>query len=186
MTKLPIITVLILSFVWILSAPLIADEDKSATLDAEVDAAIAHLTADNEAAVSLMQDAKGILVFPDVVKAGLVVGAQYGEGALRINGETQDYYKTIAGSYGLQAGAQKFGYAMVFMTEESMGYLENADGWEVGVGPSIVVVDAGIAKSLTTATASEDVYVFFFDQKGLMAGMGIQGSKMSKMNLEEE
>ena len=186
MKNLPLISVSILSFALLLTAPVFADEDKAATLDAEVDAAIAHLTADNEAAASLIPESKGILVFPDVVKAGLVVGAQYGEGALRINGETQDYYKTIAGSYGLQAGAQKFGYIMVFLTEEAMGYLDNADGWEVGIGPSIVVVDAGIAKTLTTATASEDVYVFFFDQKGLMAGAGIQGSKISKMNLDEE
>ncbi|MEM8845344.1 MAG: twin-arginine translocation pathway signal protein [Pseudomonadota bacterium] len=179
-------SILFLGIACLLAMPIMASDDKAAQLDSEVDTALDHLTADNEAAAILMEDAKGVLIFPDVVKAGLVVGAQYGEGALLIDGDTEGYYKTMAASYGLQAGAQKFGYAMIFLTEESMGYLDNADGWEVGVGPSIVVVDAGMAKTLTTATASEDVYVFFFDQKGLMAGMGIQGSKISKMNLEEE
>ena len=74
---------------------------------------------------------------------------------------------------------------MVFMKEEAMGYLDNSDGWEVGVGPSIVVVDKGAAKSLTTANANKDVYVFFFDQQGLMAGLGVQGSKITRLDLSE-
>ncbi len=123
-----------------------------------------------------------MLVFPDVLKAGLIVGGQYGKGALRVDGKTSAYYNTVAASYGLQAGAQSFGYAMFFMTDEALEYLNKSSGWEVGVGPSVVVVDEGVARSLTTTTAKEDVYVFFFDQSGLMAGLGIQGSKITKIN----
>ena len=115
------------------------------------------------------------------VKAGLIVGAQYGTGALRVEGKTVGYYNTVAASYGLQAGAQEFGYALIFMTQSSLDYLKKSAGWEIGVGPSIVVVDEGLARSLTTTTAKEDIYAFFFSQKGLMAGLGLQGSKISKI-----
>ena len=111
-----------------------------------------------------------------------MIGGQYGEGALLIKGKTAGYYKTVAASYGLQAGAQSFGYAMLLMTDEALNYLEKSSGWELGVGPSIVVVDAGKAKSLTTTTAKDDIYAFFFGQEGLMAGLGIQGSKITKID----
>ena len=83
---------------------------------------------------------------------------------------------------GLQAGIQKFGYALFFMTDSTLSYLNKSDGWELGVGPSIVVVDVGAAGSLTTTTAKSDVYAFFFSQKGLMAGIGLQGTKITKIN----
>ncbi len=152
---------------------------KAAELDKKVDAALAKLLADSEAARNLSKVAKGILVFPTVKKAGFMVGGQRGEGALRIGGKSTGYYKTTAASFGLQAGGQKFSYAMFFMTSGALEYLKKSDGWEVGVGPSIVVVDEGAARSLTTSTAKESIYVFFFGQKGLMAGLGIQGSKIS-------
>ena len=97
--------------------------------------------------------AKGILVFPGIVKAGFLVGAQYGSGgALFKNGRTAGYYNIVAGSYGLQAGVQSFSYALFFMDNDSLNYLDRSEGWEIGVGPSIVVVDEGMAKSLTTTT----------------------------------
>jgi lipid-binding SYLF domain-containing protein len=102
-------------------------------------------------------------------------------GALRKGGKTVGYYKTVAASYGLQAGVQKFGYAMFFITQSALDHLRNSAGWEIGVGPSIVIVDEGLAKSLTTTTAKKDIYAFFFGQKGLMAGMGLQGSKISRI-----
>jgi lipid-binding SYLF domain-containing protein len=128
----------------------------------------------------LSKEAKAVLVFPDVVKAGLIVGGQYGDGALLKNGETAGYYNTTAASYGLQVGAQAFGYALFFLTDDAVAYLENSEGWEIGVGPSIVVADAGVAKALTTTTARDEIYAFFFDQKGLMAGLGLQGSKITR------
>jgi lipid-binding SYLF domain-containing protein len=91
------------------------------------------------------------------------------------------YYSTVAASYGLQAGAQSFGYALFFITDKALDYLKKSEGWEIGVGPSIVIVDEGIAKSLTTTTAKSDIYAFFFDQKGLMAGLGLQGSKITRI-----
>ena len=153
---------------------------KAAELDQKVDQALAKLLADSEAARNLSKVAKGILVFPTVKKAGFMVGGQRGEGALRRGGKTTGYYKTTAASFGLQAGGQKFSYAMFFMTDGALEYLKSSKGWEVGVGPTIVVVDEGAALSLTTSTAKESIYVFFFGQKGLMAGLGIEGSKISQ------
>ena len=161
--------------------PAVASGASATEIDRDVDTALQKLYASTPVAEELSKVARGILVFPEVIKGGLIVGGQYGEGALREEGKTVGYYKTVAASYGLQAGAQKFGYAMFFITESSLTYLDESSGWEVGVGPSIVVVDEGAARSLTTTTAREDIYVFFFGQKGLMAGLGLQGSKISRI-----
>ncbi len=159
-----------------------ASAETATEIDHKVDEALAKLYASTPAAVELSKVAKGILVFPRIVKAGFVVGAKYGTGALRVNGQTEGYYRTMGASYGLQAGAQAFGYAMFFMTDDALNYLRKSKGWEVGVGPSIVVVDKGMARSLSTSSLKSDIYVFFFDQKGLMAGLGIQGTKISRFN----
>lgn len=163
----------------------IATAETAPAIEAKVDVALKTLYASSPAAKELAGVAKGILVFPEVVKAGLVVGGQYGVGALREKDKTVGYYKTIAGSFGLQAGAQTFGYALIFITQEALDYLKKTDGWEIGTGPSVVVADKGLAGSLTTTTAKEDIYAFFFDQKGLMAGLGIQGSKISPYTPEK-
>jgi lipid-binding SYLF domain-containing protein len=125
--------------------------------------------------------AKAVLVFPSIVKAGFMFGGQLGDGVLLKDGRAVGYYNSVAASYGLQAGVQVFGYALFFMNEPALKYLDNSDGWEIGVGPSIVMVDAGMGKSLTSTTITQDVYAFIFDQKGLMAGLGIQGSKITKL-----
>ena len=151
-------------------------------IDANVTAGLKILYAKNAAAKALGAKAKGVLVFPNIVKGGFIVGGQYGEGALRKHGKTAGYYNTVAASYGLQAGLQKFGYALFFMTDDALSYLEKSDGWELGVGPTIVVLDAGAAAALTTTTGRSDVYAVFFDQKGLMAGLGVQGSKITRIH----
>jgi len=156
--------------------------DSAAEIDKEVELAFEKLYASSPTAKELSTVAKGILIFPDVIKAGLMIGGQYGEGALLVNGETVGYYNTVAASYGLQVGAQSFGYAMFLMTDEALKYLQKSSGWEIGVGPTIVVVDKGAAKTLTTSTAKEDIYAFIFDQGGLMAGLGLQGSKITKID----
>jgi lipid-binding SYLF domain-containing protein len=153
----------------------------AAAIDADVDAALQKLYETTPTAKELAQKAKAILVFPNIVKAGFIVGAQYGEGALRKGGKTVGYYNIAAGSYGLQAGAQTFGYAMFFMNDGALSYLAKSKGWELGTGPSIVVVDSGLAKSLTTSTAKDAIYAFTFGQTGLMAGLGLQGSKISRI-----
>ena len=157
--------------------------NSSANINRDSNAALQSLYANNPEAKQLAKRAKGILVFPGIVKAGFMVGAQYGSGgALFKNGRTAGYYNIVAGSYGLQAGVQSFNYVMFFMDNTSLNYLNNSEGWEVGVGPSIVVVDQGVAKSLTTTTAKDGVYAYIFGQKGLMAGLGLQGSKISRIN----
>jgi len=130
----------------------------------------------------LGQKAKGILVFPAMVKAGFMFGGQIGEGALRKNGRVVGYYNSVAASYGFQAGVQKFGYALFFMTDAAIEQLDATRGFEVGVGPSLVIVDEGIGRSITSNTITSDVYAFIFDQKGLMAGAGIQGSKITRID----
>ncbi|MGZ8094853.1 MAG: lipid-binding SYLF domain-containing protein [Methylosarcina sp.] len=153
-----------------------------AQIDSEVDVALNELYASTPAAKNLARKAKGILVFPRIVKAGFLFGGQYGRGgALRKRGKTVGYYNSVSASYGLQAGIQSFGYALFFMNDAALSYLDRSGGWEIGVGPSIVVVDAGVAKSLTTTTAKDNVYAFIFDQKGLMAGIGLQGSKITRI-----
>lgn len=158
------------------------DYEAQASIDAKAHIALSQLYASTPAARNLAREARAILVFPGVVKAGFIGGAQYGTGALIRAGKTRGYYNLVAGSYGLQAGVQSFDYVMFFMKESALKYLDQSSGWEVGVGPSVVVVDSGVAKSLTTTTGRSDVYAFIFGQKGLMAGLGVQGSKISKIN----
>jgi len=154
----------------------------AAEINRDVDAVLGKLYADVPDARALSEKAAGVLIFPNVVKAGFLLGAQYGDGALRRQGRTVAYYNTVAASYGLQAGVQTFGYVLFFMTEPALQYLDKSDGFELGVGPSIVVLDAGKAKTLTTTTMQNAIYAFIFDQRGLMAGMGLQGSKISRID----
>lgn len=152
-------------------------------IDQTADTAINKLLKTSPAAVNLSKNAKAVLIFPKIIKAGFGVGGHRGEGVLRKKGKSIAYYKTVAGSYGLQIGAQSFGYAMFFMDDKGLNNLiDHNSGWEVGVGPSVVVVDKGMAKTLNNTTATESVYVFTFNQNGLMAGAGIQGSKITKIN----
>jgi len=166
----------------VLAAPRPSMAIDTAAIERDSKAALAKLYETTPAAKKLGEKAKAILVFPSILKGGLIIGAQAGNGVLFVNGKTEAYYNISAASYGLQAGVQEFGYAMFLMTESARSYLDTSEGWEVGVGPNIVVVDEGAAKSLTTTTAKDDVYAFIFSQKGLMAGLGIQGSKITKLN----
>jgi lipid-binding SYLF domain-containing protein len=151
-------------------------------LNREAEAALSKLYAKNSVARLLRDKARGILVFPTIVKAGFMFGGQIGEGAMIQGGRVTGYYNSVAASYGLQAGIQRFGYALFFMNEAALEYLDKSEGFELGVGPSIVVVDAGVGKTMTSTTLSQDVYAFIFDQQGLMAGLGIQGSKITKIS----
>jgi lipid-binding SYLF domain-containing protein len=156
--------------------------ENTAALDADAKRALNQLTSSVPAAKSLAKDAVAILVFPKIVKAGFVFAAQYGEGVLLRGGKHAGYYSTAGGSYGMQAGAQEYGYALFFMNEKALRALTDNAGFEVGVGPSVVVVDEGMGKSLTTVTAKHDVYAFIFGQEGLMAGVGVQGNKITKVS----
>jgi len=159
--------------------PSSAQAEGSYEINQDVTAALSNLYSSTPAAVQLSQKAEGILVFPHIIKAGFLFGGEFGVGALRQRGQTAGYYNIAAASYGLQIGVQSFGYALFLMNGKAMSFLNSQGGWQVGVGPSVVVMDEGMARSFTTATQLEDVYAFTFSQEGLMAGMGIQGSKIT-------
>lgn len=144
--------------------------------------ALNGLYQDTPGALALAQKSKGILVFPSIVKAGFIVAGQYGDGVLRIRNRPAGYYRSVAASFGYQAGAQSFGYVLFFMDNASLRYLNRTDGWELGTGPSLVVLDKGFGKNLSTTTLQNGVYAFIFNQKGLMAGIGIQGSKITRIS----
>jgi len=152
-------------------------------LDAKARAALQELFDTTPKAKDLQYQAKAVLVFPDIVKAGLLVGAQGGKGVLiGADGKVLGYFSARAVSYGLQAGAQTFSEAMFLMTDAAVSNLSTSDGWSVGIGPSVVVMDTGMAKSMTTTTLQSDVYAFIFSQSGLMAGAGVQGQKITKID----
>ena len=112
-----------------------------------------------------------------------MVGGMAGNGALiRNDGTIRDFYQTAGASYGLQAGIQKYGYALFLMDDSAFANLNRADGWEVGSSPSLVIVDEGMATSLTTTTLNKSTYAFFFNQRGLMGGLGLQGSKITRIH----
>jgi lipid-binding SYLF domain-containing protein len=154
---------------------------EAAKLASASQAALQKLYSTVDLAKQLGTKAQAILVFPSVKKAGLGIGGQYGEGTLLKSGTAAAYYKTTGASFGLQAGGQSYGYAMFFMNAKALDEFVNASGFEVGVGPSVVVMDEGKAKTATTNTMKDDIYAFVFGQKGLMAGLGIQGNKITKI-----
>ncbi len=136
-------------------------------------------------AEKLSHEARGILVFPKIVKAGLIVGGSFGEGELIRQDAPSEYFNSVSGSWGLQAGAQSYGYVVFLMNRKAIRYVHRTEGWEIGVGPTVVVVDEGAAKNLSTSTLKDDAYAFIFDQQGLMASVSIEGSKISHIHPKE-
>jgi lipid-binding SYLF domain-containing protein len=153
-----------------------------AELDRKATSALNDLYKKYPKAKELAGKAKAILIFPEVLKVGLMVGAETGDGVMRVNGKTVAYYNTSGASYGMQAGAQKYGYALFIMTDAGLSAIQKAEGFEVGVGPSVVVMDDAMAKKTTTTTINKDIYAYIFSQKGLMAGLGVQGNKLTKLD----
>ena len=151
-------------------------------LEHDSKAALQRLYATQPSARLLASKAKAILVFPSILKAGFMFGGQIGEGVRLEKNKVTGYYSSVAASYGFQAGIQTFGYALFFMDLDALRQLDATRGFELGVGPSVVIVDKGLGKSLTSNTLTSDVYAFIFDQRGLMAGIGIQGSKITRID----
>jgi lipid-binding SYLF domain-containing protein len=151
-------------------------------INADVDHALNVLFTAQPRTRELARNAKAILVFPKIIKAGLIIGGQGGDGALRVGGKTVGYYNIAAASFGLQAGAQQFSYALFFMTDAALKYLQNSDGWSIGSGPSVVVLDKGAAASVTSTTLTHDVYAIPFGEHGLMGGIGVEGSKITPIH----
>ena len=135
----------------------------------------------NPTAQAIGAKAKAILVFPKIVKAGLVFGGSYGEGVLMKDSHVADYYNSVSASWGWQAGAETYAYFVFLMSDKAVNYLASSRGWEFGVGPTVVVVNEGVARNLSTSTLKDDAYAFISDQRGLMASLSIEGTKISRI-----
>lgn len=174
---LPIMAALIIGM-----SPVVASAASADELDRDAKQALNILYKHNPIAKKIAKQSRAILVFPKVIKAGLVFGGSYGEGVLLKNDQPANYYNSVSASWGLQAGAQSYGYVVFLMNDSSVNYLEKSKGWEIGVGPTVVVVNEGVAKNLSSSTLKDAAYAFIFDQQGLMAGLSIEGTKISVIN----
>jgi lipid-binding SYLF domain-containing protein len=135
----------------------------------------------NPTAESLAKSARAILIFPKIIKAGLVFGGSYGEGVLMKGSVYSGYFNSVSASWGWQAGAESYGYVVFLMSDKAVKYLDKSQGWEIGVGPTVVVVNEGVGKNLSSSTLKKDAYAFIFDQQGLMASLSIEGTKISRI-----
>jgi len=170
------------SFAGYVAQPVVALAASASAIDRDARAALAKLYQHTPGAKALDDKAVAVLVFPSIVKGGFIIAGQFGDGTLRKGGKSVAYYRSLAASYGFQAGVQAFGYVLFFMDDASLQYLDNSAGFELGVGPSLVVLDSGFGKTMSTTTLQKGVYAFIFDQKGLMGGAGIQGTKITRIN----
>lgn len=150
-------------------------------LNRDSEHALKMLERTNPAAAAIASRATAVLIFPNIVKAGFVFGGAYGEGELRQGSRIDGYYNSLTGSWGFQAGVQSYGYVVFLMNGHALSYIHRTQGWEIGVGPTVVVVDQGVARNLSTSTLKDDAYAFIFDQQGLMAGVSIEGTKISRI-----
>lgn len=181
-------TMQIRRFVWILALltiamaminmPAAAASKKE--IDAKADKALEALFKSIPDTRKIGEKAKGVLIFPEIYKAGLIIGGSFGEGVMRVDGKVDSYYTSTSASYGLQIGGTRFGYIMFLMDAASVDYIKRTDGWEVGVGPSLVVADAKFASKFSTTTAEKGIIVFFVNQEGAFAGAGIEGTKITR------
>ncbi|MGD8978290.1 MAG: YSC84-related protein [Gammaproteobacteria bacterium] len=151
-------------------------------IDIKVDAALKRFREDVDGAEEFMNAAKGVLVFPSVLKGGFVVGAEWGEGALRIGGATVDYYNTVAGSFGFQLGAQAKTVIIIFMEQKALENFRDSKGWEAGVDGSVALVELGAGESLDTTNIRDPIVGFVFGNKGLMFNLTLEGSKFTRLD----
>jgi lipid-binding SYLF domain-containing protein len=179
--------VMVVACIVVIGAPAssLADSSKS-ELVTSARKALHDLCKTTPAAAALQEKAAGVLVFPKIFKGGFIIAGQYGDGVLFRHGKPSGYYNSVSASFGLQAGAQRFGYALFFMTEDDLKYLDSSSGWEVGALPSLTVVDVGVARSLSTTTLQKGMYAFFFGQMGLMGGLSLQGTKITQIHPDDD
>ncbi|MBC8737934.1 hypothetical protein F6X40_14130 [Paraburkholderia sp. UCT31] len=159
------------------------DASKRQSIDASVDGTLSKLFTTVPGSRELVSKARGVLVFPSVLQAGLIVGGQYGEGALRVGGTTVGYYSTASGSFGLQAGAQSKAIIFLFMTQDSLDKFRNAEGWSAGVDASVALVKIGANGAVDTTTATAPVQVFVLTNAGLMGDVSLQGTKVTRLKI---
>jgi lipid-binding SYLF domain-containing protein len=156
--------------------------NNEAQLNAAANFALQNLYRTSPTTKELASQAKAILVFPDVLKDGFRFGGELANGVLRQDGRTTGFYNLTASSYGFEAGLQNFGYALFLMNDAVMDYLRQTGGWEIGTGPSVVILDEAMARTVSTTTARDDVYGFVFAQTGPMGGVGLQGAKLTRLS----
>lgn len=157
---------------------------KRQELDASANSTLKRLSSTVPGSHELINKARGVLVFPSVLAAGLGIGGEYGEGALRINGKTADYYSIAAGSFGLQIGAQSKAIIFLFMTQEALDKFRSSQGWTAGVDASVAVIKAGANGEVDLNTATQPVNVFVMTNQGLMANLTVQGVKITKLKTQ--
>jgi lipid-binding SYLF domain-containing protein len=180
--NLAIVTVIALMavcFVVFQSADIFAATAKE--IDVSVDVALKNFHKNVNGGKEFLKAAKGVLVFPGVFKAGIGIGGEYGEGALRIGGKTVDYYSTAAGSIGFQLGAQKKTIILVFMQQDALKKFRASSGWEAGVDGSVALVTVGAGGSIDTTNIKDPIVAFVLSQKGLMYNLTLEGSKFTKL-----
>ncbi len=153
----------------------------AATINAKIDAALVELEQTTPGANTLLTTAKGVLVMPDITKAGFILGGEYGEGGLRVDGETVAYYSIAGGSFGFQAGVQNVSQALFFMTDESLRKFQDANGWQAGIDAEVTLVKAGANLSADTTKTNQPVIAVVFGQNGLMAGASLEGAKYTRI-----
>lgn len=155
-------------------------------IDTSVNVSLERFYKEVKGAKEFTKTAKGMLVLPGVIKAGLGVGGEYGEGALRVGGKTVDYYNMAAASFGLQIGAQKKDFLIAFMTDEALKQFRNSQGWEAGVDGNIALISIGAGGTIDTASIKDPIVAFVFDVKGLMADVSLKGSKFTKLDKSKD
>jgi len=175
---------LVLAFGCTTTGPSSGDPDtRRRSIDAGVDNALAQLFMQVEGSEQLVGRARGVLVFPSVMEAGFIVGASRGQGALRIGGKTVSYHATTSGSFGLQAGAQSTAVFLLFMTDDALGRFQNSLGWTVGADASVTLISVGATAQVTTATAQQPVIGYVLSNRGLMAGISLDGARITRLDL---
>ena len=150
-------------------------------IDVQANATLKEFVKVVKSADSLLKEAKGVLIFPAVIKAGIGIGGEYGEGVLRVNGKSVQYYSTASASIGFQFGAQKKSIVIIFLTDKALEDFRRKNGWEVGVDGSIALVKVGINSDISTTTLNKPVIGFVFGAKGLMYNLTLEGSKFTKI-----
>ena len=157
--------------------------DKRRSINADVDSTLARLYTTASGSLELVSKAPGVLVFPSVIQAGFWIGGQYGEGALRVGGQAAGYYSTAGGSFGLQIGAQSKAIIFLFMTQDALDRFRNSDGWAVGADATVAVVKIGANGNIDTSTATAPVQAFVLANAGLMAGVSLEGTKVTRLRI---
>ncbi|MCH8312833.1 MAG: hypothetical protein IID17_07605 [Nitrospinae bacterium] len=173
-----ILFISVLSLIFVSSAA----AGSARSIDLDVDEALANFKKEVRGSKDFLEKAKGVLVFPSVIKAGFGIGGEYGEGALRINGKTQEYYNTMAASIGFQIGVQAKTIILAFMEQRALDQFRNSDGWKVGVDGSVALITLGMGDSLDTTNVKDPIVAFVFGQKGLMYNLTLEGSKFTRLN----